>query len=768
MKKTSLYFFVRAIRILIIVAFLFSGAYAADVTLSWNNPSGNEDGSPLTDLGGFRVYYGTQSRVYNQPFGQGIDAGNAASYVVQNLSNNSTYYFAVTAYDINGNESTYSAEQSVFIPPLTVADIQVNDSVSPSGDLQIPFGTVTGGTTSQQTVTVTNAGNADLVIGSIAVGNPLVSPFSIVNNYCSGQTIPPASNCMLAVRFAPSAAGTYSDSFNVPSNDPDESNVTLNVSGTGEAVPLPDVSVTDSVAPGGDLQIPFGTVTTGTTSQQTVTVTNAGNADLVIGSIAGSNPLASPFSIVGNTCSGQTVPPASNCTLTVRFTPSAAGTYNDSFNIPSNDPDESSVTLNISGTGGAVTLPDVSVSDSVAPGGDLQIPFGTVTAGTTSQQTVTVTNAGNADLVIGSIAGSNPLASPFSIAGNTCSGQTVLPASNCTLTVRFTPSAAGTYNDSFNIPSNDPDESSVTLNVSGTGEAIPLPDVSVTDSVAPADDLQIPFGDLTGGFSSDHTVSIYNSGNADLAIGSVAYTNPLSEPFSIVDNTCSGQTVPPASNCTLTVRFKPSAAGTYNDSFNIPSNDPDETAVTISVSGTGLAADVNNAPSDPILVYPAAGQKGLGRKVGFKWKKSKDPDGDLVTYDIQVCQDPDMTTGCISDVNLVAQGQNDIVYAGLLFSPLPFLFVLIIMALCGTRIKNWTRLFPVIILLTAMILVSCGGGGTGSGGAVVSSQSTSGTVDNMSYEVSGLNSTTTYYWTITARDGNGGETTSEVRSFETE
>jgi len=59
-------------------------------------------------------------------------------------------------------------------------------------------------------------------------------------------------------------------------------------------VPEPDISVADSVAPTGDLQIPFGDITEMTSSDQTVTVTNDGDLGLMIGLIGGANPLAAP------------------------------------------------------------------------------------------------------------------------------------------------------------------------------------------------------------------------------------------------------------------------------------------------------------------------------------------------------------------------------------------------------------------------------------------------------------------------------------------
>ena len=81
---------------------------AATATLQW---SASIDSRAV----GYRVYYGTSSRNYSQARGSGIDVGASVSRTVGNLTVGKTYYFAVTAYDLAGNESDYSAEASKLI-----------------------------------------------------------------------------------------------------------------------------------------------------------------------------------------------------------------------------------------------------------------------------------------------------------------------------------------------------------------------------------------------------------------------------------------------------------------------------------------------------------------------------------------------------------------------------------------------------------------------------------------------------------------------------
>ncbi|KPJ76557.1 MAG: hypothetical protein AMJ54_11100 [Deltaproteobacteria bacterium SG8_13] len=96
-------------------------AVAAEVAVAWD-PNREED------LAGYRIYWGTQSRVY--PYS--ADVGDQTSYTVPNLSEGQIYFFAVTAYDVTQQESDYSAELAFSVP---IADTD-QDGISDSDELQ--------------------------------------------------------------------------------------------------------------------------------------------------------------------------------------------------------------------------------------------------------------------------------------------------------------------------------------------------------------------------------------------------------------------------------------------------------------------------------------------------------------------------------------------------------------------------------------------------------------------------------------------------------
>jgi hypothetical protein len=74
-------------------------------TVSWLPPTRNSDGSTLTNLAGYRIYYGTSSGALTRTV-QIANAGTAR-YVIDNLSP-ATWYFAVRAYNSSGGESAAS------------------------------------------------------------------------------------------------------------------------------------------------------------------------------------------------------------------------------------------------------------------------------------------------------------------------------------------------------------------------------------------------------------------------------------------------------------------------------------------------------------------------------------------------------------------------------------------------------------------------------------------------------------------------------------
>ena len=82
------------------------------VTLSWQGPTENADGTPLLDLTGYQIHYGTSSGLYTGSIR--LQNPGITTYVLQNLPLG-TYYFAITAFNSSGVESSLSGEISATV-----------------------------------------------------------------------------------------------------------------------------------------------------------------------------------------------------------------------------------------------------------------------------------------------------------------------------------------------------------------------------------------------------------------------------------------------------------------------------------------------------------------------------------------------------------------------------------------------------------------------------------------------------------------------------
>jgi hypothetical protein len=128
-------FMVLSFLLLLFPADVFSG----QVTLTWNAPTTNANGTPIIYFSGhYRIYYGAAAGNYSQV----KDLKNSNSIVTQQVSNLTTgkpYFFVVTAVNTLGNESGHSNEVSKTAQPVTpttytiTASAGTNGTVTPSG-----------------------------------------------------------------------------------------------------------------------------------------------------------------------------------------------------------------------------------------------------------------------------------------------------------------------------------------------------------------------------------------------------------------------------------------------------------------------------------------------------------------------------------------------------------------------------------------------------------------------------------------------------------
>ena len=110
---------------LLLLLLSISNAWAGTATLSWAAPTTDVTGTPLTNLAGYKVYYGTASATYTQVVDVGLTSTPATpTYVVTNLADGNTFYFTVTAYSSSANESGFSGEASKIFSGGTTTTVR--------------------------------------------------------------------------------------------------------------------------------------------------------------------------------------------------------------------------------------------------------------------------------------------------------------------------------------------------------------------------------------------------------------------------------------------------------------------------------------------------------------------------------------------------------------------------------------------------------------------------------------------------------------------
>ena len=82
------------------------------LTLNWQPPTENSDGTPLLDLAGYYIYLGRETEVYEDVFL--IDNPGLTTFVIDDLEPG-TYYLAATAGKVACGESGLSAELVVIV-----------------------------------------------------------------------------------------------------------------------------------------------------------------------------------------------------------------------------------------------------------------------------------------------------------------------------------------------------------------------------------------------------------------------------------------------------------------------------------------------------------------------------------------------------------------------------------------------------------------------------------------------------------------------------
>ncbi len=228
-------------------------------------------------------------------------------------------------------------------------------------------------------------------------------------------------------------------------------------------------------------------------------------------------------------------------------------------------PDQNNLLQTVTVGGDVVETPRISITPE-------NISFGSVQAGLSAQQSVTITNTGNTGLGLNNIFVDGTDADVFTVT-NQC-GSSLAPEASCAVDVTFAPSTEGTRNATLTIESTDPENESVSVPLSGKGTLAPTPEISVTPE-------SVDLGRVLSGTSATAQVTVDNNGNAALQIDSITLTGANAADF-IQTNDCT--TVAAGESCTIDLNYTAGAPGVSNATLVVRSNDPETAETSVSVT----------------------------------------------------------------------------------------------------------------------------------------------------------------------------------------
>ena len=434
----------------------------------------------------------------------------------------------------------------------------------------VQFSTVSVGDTATEIITISNSGDAsgDLVMESVTL---LKATHDLSITPPLETTLAPGASTTMQVFYSPSDA------------EKDYGEIHIEYKGSKEVKVVPIITL----AQVGTLQISpnpvnFGEVSGGTVAIKKVKVTNNGSKDVEIGTIAldfsGSDDFSylGVYAIDGDQCGGLTDANAlelpytlalgSAFCLDLRYVPTEGGTDITQLQLFPPYEGETPAPEAVAPVLGGETGPDLKVLP------ESKLDFGAVPLGEVGELSFQITNNGNQDLVIESVAKAANLQDAFgdvTILTDVPAGTVIAPGEGTTVDVKFEPTDVWPISYDplgfIEIKSNDLPES---LTVFGQ---VAAPKLQVTPSPL------VDFGVVALNKDAERTVTFTNVGTVAVTIDNLAITdNTQDVEFEILDAPAGTITLEDGDWVNVKLKFTNTASttGQANGKLGFESNDP--------------------------------------------------------------------------------------------------------------------------------------------------------------------------------------------------
>ena len=525
-------------------------------------------------------------------------SGSDHLYMIENI----TCYDGVSLYKHIASEIGLTTSP----PPLL--------AVTP--DPAAPYGNVSIGNSSTKIFQLSNNGGSFFTVSSIGLTG--ASDFSIANEPAPPFVIGPNASQAVTVLFRPTTTANETASLTINSTTSGVSPKVISLTGTGVAVNSCTYTLSattqsfGSAATNGSFKVTTGSgcAWTATSNDPWLPVTSgaSGTGSQAVFFSVSSNPLAwrvGTVTVLGGGVSqtfqvSQDAPTTSSCVYSL--SPS-------SQSIVSSASGNSVALVTSSTCGWSVTSdqPWLTVSTTGTHVGSGLIGY-TAGANPSSAQrtgTITVTGQGSTALLSVTQAGTSSTCSyslsaaqstliyqgGFTyfgiVAGSTCNWKA--SASDNWIAIQSGSYGTGNGQVQFNVLTNrttsqrtgfvavQGDTQTLVFTLTQLGQPNTYPSISLPTT-------SFNLGNALVGATVYQTVTIQNTGNATLYVGSiylVSGTTEFSAPASI-------PSVPPSGTAFFTVWLTPTSPGSKTATFGITSNDPNNATVDVTVSATGI------------------------------------------------------------------------------------------------------------------------------------------------------------------------------------
>ena len=252
------------------------------------------------------------------------------------------------------------------------------------------FGDVQMGQGAYWTLRLSNEGEGVLSIGySVTSGDGSFGwdPKRIPTE----QTVSPGDTLEFFLLFVPTALGPHSGTVTIQSNDPDQPERVVNMTGTGVEVPRPDIRISET-------EHDFGEVEVGQAAYWPLRIFNGGAADLFLGYVLTSEYGSYGWDPQRQPPTEPTVSPGDTLEFIVGFAPNDTTLQTGTLILKTNDPDAPKLEFPLRGTGVAPPPPPPPAQPQIVVQENAN--FGNVEVGQTAEWTLRITNEGEADLSI--------------------------------------------------------------------------------------------------------------------------------------------------------------------------------------------------------------------------------------------------------------------------------------------------------------------------------------------------------------------------------